>query len=213
MAILTAFDTCTDLTASPSVSNPVVHQISFSVRIAQEERRQGRLIDGGVELQDHLPAVIEDTHRPPGRSCAADAVVEVEIVQPQPRLGVARGLPGRLGLQSDEFVLRITPGDADHIGGGVGVELQMVGPAIRVDDQIGPQVAARGLDQNMGPSSLARSALRLADNPADRVAGRDRSPTRPWSTSCCPSSPEPTPRARRSTFRSASPRTGSANMT
>ena len=50
----------------------------------------------------------------------------------------------------------------------------MVGAQIGVDDEIRHQVGAGRLHQDVDLQSRARTALRVADDPADRVAGGDR---------------------------------------
>ena len=53
------------------------------------------------------------------------------------RAGHCRGV---LPAQGDELVLRVGPRDRRHIGLLGGAELDMVGPPVGVDDEIGDEV-------------------------------------------------------------------------
>ncbi|MNX89462.1 hypothetical protein D3C86_1214770 [compost metagenome] len=48
----------------------------------------------------------------------------------------------------------------------------MVGPSVGIDDEIGLQVAPRGLYEDVDPTRFPRATLCLTDDPAHRVAGR-----------------------------------------
>ena len=50
----------------------------------------------------------------------------------------------------------------------------MVGPAIRVEDQVGFDIGPGRLDEDMDAGRAARAADGIADDPAGRVAGGDR---------------------------------------
>ena len=91
---------------------------------------------------------------------------------------VATGLRG-LGLrvlaaQGDELILRILPRDRRHIGALGRAQLHVIGAQIGVDDEVGHQVGAGRLHQDVDLLRRARAALRVADDPADRVASGDR---------------------------------------
>src|SRR6185312_7932926 len=77
--------------------------------------------------------------------------------------------------KSDELVFRIGPGDRRHVGLFVGMQLQVIGPPISVYDQIGDEIGARRLDENMNALCCAGAALRIANDPAHGVASRDGS--------------------------------------
>ena len=53
------------------------------------------------------------------------------------------------------------------------MQLEVIGPAIGVDDEIGDEIGARRLDQNVDALRRAGAALGVADDPAHRVAGGD----------------------------------------
>ena len=111
------------------------------------------------ELDEHLPAVVEGAQRPPGRIVALDAVAEVQ------RVDVDAGGDGRRRLgrcvllaQRDELVLRIGPGDRGHVGLLVRAQLEVIGPPVGVDDEVGDEIRPRRLDQDV--DSLGRRRCR-----------------------------------------------------
>ena len=81
---------------------------------------------------------------------------------------------GVLPAQRDELVLRIGPGDRGHVGLLGRAQLEMIGPPVGVDDEVGDEVRPRRLDQDVDALGGARAALGVADDPAHGVAGGDR---------------------------------------
>ena len=93
------------------------------------------------KLDEHLAAVVEGAQRTPGRRVAFDPVAEVERVDVHAaRHRRASHGSGVLPAQGDELVLRIGPGDRRHVGLLGGAELEMIGPPVGVDDEVGDQV-------------------------------------------------------------------------
>jgi len=53
------------------------------------------------------------------------------------------------------------------------MQLEVIGPPIGVDDQIGDEIGPCRLDENVDALGRAGSALRIANDPADGIARRD----------------------------------------
>jgi hypothetical protein len=58
------------------------------------------------------------------------------------------------------------------------MQLEMVGAAVGVDDEVGREVGLRRLQQDVDAGRGPDRARGLADDPAHRVAGRDRAGAR-----------------------------------
>ena len=67
----------------------------------------------------------------------------------------------------------IGPGQRGHVGRSRCVHLQMVGAAIRGDDEVGVEVGGGRLDEDVDDSVLALAAQGVADDPAHGIAGGD----------------------------------------
>src|SRR3546814_14025705 len=63
---------------------------------------------------------------------------------------------------------------SDLIGSGRRAQLEMIGSPIGIDDEIGFEVRARRLDEDMDTLGGADAARRITDDPADRIASRHR---------------------------------------
>ena len=70
--------------------------------------------------------------------------------------------------------MRIVPGHRGHPGRFGGGELDQIGAAIRRDDEICLEAAAGGLDHHVDTTAYAAATRRIADDPANRIAGSDR---------------------------------------
>src|SRR3546814_664382 len=132
------------------------------------------LADAFGEFDEDLAAVVKSVKRPPGCTISIDRVTEIDVCEVDASGNRAR----RLGIsillsQRDELVLRILPGNGRHIGPFGRPKLHVVRAQIRVDHEIGHEVGARGLHQNMDLQRRARATLGVTDDPANGVAGRN----------------------------------------
>ena len=133
-------------------------------------------IEARWELDIDLVGVIEDPHRPPWRIVAADRIAEAQIVDIEPTVDDAVG--GFFGCdvtarERQKLIARIMPGNRGHIGLGRAGELQVIGAPVSDDDEVGAQALGDGFDQHVRLCRRAGTADRIADHPADGVAGRD----------------------------------------
>ncbi len=105
--------------------------------------RQGVLIKGGMYVEE---------------------LAKIEVVAMDKTGTITRGEPR-------EFVCRIAPGERGHVTGFDAFELQMIGPAVGRDHQIGADAGIDRLYQHMRARLGARARDRVAHHPAHRVAG------------------------------------------
>ena len=81
---------------------------------------------------------------------------------------------GALLLEGDELVRRVGPGHRGHVGLLGGAHLQVIGAPVGGDDEVGLEIGADRLHQDVDLGALALAAGGVADDPAHGVAGRDR---------------------------------------
>ncbi len=124
----------------------VVDELPLALRPDDEERRHLALADAARELDEDLPPVVEGAQRSPGRAVALDLVAEAQPREIEPLLD---GCCGVLPAQRDQRVLRILPGDRGHVGALGRAQLQQVGAAVGVDDEVGGEVGPRRLDDDV----------------------------------------------------------------
>src|SRR3546814_18883946 len=75
--------------------------------------------------------------------------------------------------QCDHLIGRVGPAALRHIGRRRCTQFEMIGAAGGVDDQVRHDVGAGRLDENMNAPRHTGAAQRVADDPADRIAGGD----------------------------------------
>jgi hypothetical protein len=158
------------------VAYAIVDELATAFGPDHPERGHLATPNAGRELNEHLSPVIEGSERPPRRRIALDPVTEIEVID----VDAGRDWRGRLGYgvlvsERNQLILRIGPGDGGHIGLLVRSELEMVGAPIGVNDEIAEEVWPCRFDQDMGPLLGPGAAFGVADDPAHRVAGGDRS--------------------------------------
>jgi len=133
------------------------------------------MADAARKLDEHLAAVVIGAQRPPWRAIAGDLVAEVDAREIDARRDGTRRLSLRvLPPKRDELILLRLPGDERHVGALRRTQLHVISAQVRVDDEVRHQLRPSRLDQNMHLRRRARTALRVADDPAHRVACRDR---------------------------------------
>jgi hypothetical protein len=147
----------------------------------REGFHESRSKKGGVLTTKHrnpeklLNPVIEYPHRSPVGPIARNPVVEIEILERKSacnRRGARSVFFGP--AKSDQFVCRIAPADRRHIDTGVRPQFDMIGSPIGVDHEIGRNIGPGGFDEDVDARRRARPAQRIADDPANCVAGGDR---------------------------------------
>ena len=156
----------------------IVHELGAAFCADYPERGHLSLADAGRELDEHLPPVIEGAQWPPCRIVALDPIAKVQRVDVDAGGDRRRRIgDGVLLAQGNELVLGVEPRHGGHVGLIVGAQLQMVGPAVCVDDEIGDEIRASRLDQDMYTLGRSCPAIGIADDPAHGVAGGDGSGT------------------------------------
>ena len=129
----------------------------------------------GGELDVDLGAVVEHAQRPP-RRIALDAIAELELLDVDANIG--DHAPGDIGLgtlllERQQLGGRVRPRYRRHVGRGGGAHLQVIGAPVGGDDQVGLQVGADRLHQDVDDGVLALAAGGVADHPSHGVAGGD----------------------------------------
>ena len=143
-------------------TDAVVHEFGgIALRADDEQRRHLALADAARELDEDLPAVVIGAQGPPRRAVAFDRIAEIDVGE------INAGGDGHrsLGLcvlaaQRDELVLRILPGHGRPCRLLGRAQLNMVGAPVGVDDEIGHQVRADRLDEDMDLAASRRSRFR-----------------------------------------------------
>src|SRR5665213_788288 len=158
-----------------AAQEPVVDQLRLILWADQEQRRRLAGAEVCRELDIGLQAVIEDAQRLPAWAVPGvdrfDLVAQIPVVDA--RLAEGR-LHGRStgGLLLAHLLLRIIPGDDAGVGVTLAADgLQEVGPLVRGQDDVGPQIAADRLDDHDHLLRRADALDSLAQHPAHGVAG------------------------------------------
>ena len=156
-------------------ADTVIHQLRAAGGADDEERWHLALADAGREFDVDLLPVVESPQRPPGRIVALDLVTEIDRGEIDAGRDRRRGFGGRVLLaERDELVFGILPRDRGHVGRLGRAQLEQIGAAIGVDDEVGHEIRPRRLHQDVDALGGPCPALRIADDPAHRVAGGDR---------------------------------------
>lgn len=114
------------------------------------------------------PSIVEDGDQPPGWGIALQAIAIVPLA-----LGRDRRTANCRGAGRGSH-LWIGPCNAGHPSLLVGVQLDVIGAPVGVDDEIGGDVGAGGFHEDMDALGATRAAGGVADDPARGVARRDR---------------------------------------
>src|SRR6185437_12539665 len=151
-----------------------VDELAIALGADHPEWRQFALADAARKLDEHLVPVVESAQRPPGRIVALDPIAEIQ------RIDVDAGGHGPrrfssciLLAKSDELVLRVSPGDRGHIGLLVRMQLEVIGPAVGIDDEIGDEIGPRRLDEDVDALHRASAALGGGNDIEHQVARGD----------------------------------------
>ena len=145
-----------------------VDELRLAVRADDEERRHLPLHDAGRELYIDLAPIVVGIDRPPGWPVALDGVAV-------PALGnLGENWYRRQSAKALASAVGIEPGDRRHVRPLVCPQLDEIGTPVGVDHKVGLDGRPGRLDQDMDPTRLAVAALRIANDPAYRVAGRHR---------------------------------------
>ena len=155
-------------------AHAVVDQRRLGVGADHEQRRRLALGEPGRELDVDLGPVVEHLPRLPGR-VALDAVAELDLLDVEPVSATtvpATSASARCFLRAMQLVRRVGPRHGGHVGLLGGAHLQVVGAPVGGDDEVGLQLGADRLDQDVHLRGLALAAGGVADHPAHGVAGR-----------------------------------------
>src|SRR5262249_41019321 len=141
-----------------------------------EERRHLALANAAWKLDEDLGSVIEGAQRPPSRSVAFDRIPEIEPAEVEAGIDWGGGLGDRVvPAERNKLVLRVLPGHRGHVRFLGGTQLEMIGAAVRVDDEIGDEIGTGRFDLDVDAFRLPGPTFGVTDDPAHRVAGGHRS--------------------------------------
>src|SRR5262249_52988397 len=127
--------------------------------------RHFALTNAGGELDIDFAAVVIGIHRPPGRLVTLDDVAVAALTH------LRDERCERQSFRATTSVFGVESGDRRHIELFTGAKFDQVGPPIGIDYKICFDAGPRRLHHDVDAPGIVITALSVADDPANGVAG------------------------------------------
>src|SRR5262249_29303644 len=128
----------------------IVDELGAALGAEDKERRHLALTNAAWKLDEDLGAVVEGAQRSPSRGIALDRIAEIEPAEVESGVDWGGGFRDRIvPAQGHQLVLWVLPGYRGHVCHLGRAQLEMIGAAVSVDDEIGDEVRTGRLDLDM----------------------------------------------------------------